>query len=105
MPHLRLPRMLLVILTTLTSDGHGTSSGGVSGERWRSAMGRAAAVAIPLRVLFEHAENGAPGAASTAVGWGMWVISWAHGDWARSLPVMVKASRSFQLQHIDAYRG
>ena len=53
-------RMLLVILTTLASDGHGLGSGGVAGERWRMALGRAAAVAIPLRVFFEHAENVAP---------------------------------------------
>ena len=52
--------MPLVILTTLASDGHGLGSGGVAGERWRTALGRAAAVAIPLRVFFEHAENVAP---------------------------------------------
>eukprot|EP00434_Breviolum_minutum_P041824 symbB.v1.2.037209.t1/scaffold5432.1/size27254/1 len=49
--------MLLVILTCLSSDGHGLNSGGVTGERWRHAFGRAAAVAIPLRALFEHPKN------------------------------------------------
>lgn len=49
--------MLLVILTCLASDGHGTAPGGVSGERWRQALGRAAAVAVPLRVLYEHASK------------------------------------------------
>ena len=42
--------MLLVILTCLASDGHGQNPGGVQGERWRTAFGRAAAVAVPLRV-------------------------------------------------------
>ena len=52
--------MLLVILTCLSSDGHGLNSGGVTGERWRHAFGRAAAVAIPLRALFEHPKNVVP---------------------------------------------
>ena len=49
--------MLLVILTCLASDGHGLTAGGVQGERWRHALGRAAAVAIPLRALFEHSKE------------------------------------------------
>ena len=49
--------MLLVILTCLASDGHGLNHGDVQGERWRQALGRAAAVAIPLRVFFEHSMD------------------------------------------------
>eukprot|EP00438_Fugacium_kawagutii_P034523 Skav213813 [mRNA] locus=scaffold1987:461341:468006:- [translate_table: standard] len=89
--------MLLVILTTLTSDGHGTSSGGVSGERWRSAMGRAAAVAIPLRVLFEHAENGDM---VTAAGIALRCMSYAeescaHAARARACAVLLSTLKAY----------
>ena len=49
--------MLLVIITCVCSDGHGQNPGGISGERWRLAFGRAAGVAVPLRALFETLQE------------------------------------------------
>eukprot|EP00931_Biecheleriopsis_adriatica_P041348 TRINITY_DN23647_c0_g1_i1.p1 TRINITY_DN23647_c0_g1~~TRINITY_DN23647_c0_g1_i1.p1 ORF type:complete len:1441 (-),score=306.76 TRINITY_DN23647_c0_g1_i1:60-4382(-) len=49
--------LLLVIMTTACSNGHGDQTGGVPAEQWRLAFGRAAGVALPLRALYEHSKN------------------------------------------------
>eukprot|EP00435_Cladocopium_sp_Y103_P047053 s898_g13.t1 len=90
--------MLLVILTTLASDGHGLGSGGVAGERWRTALGRAAAVAIPLRAFFEHAENvdmvTAAGICLRCMTYGS-EETCAHAARARACPILLSTLRSY----------
>ena len=49
--------MLLVIFAAAASDGQATNPGGVPGEQWRVALASAAAVVVPLRVFYQHAEN------------------------------------------------
>lgn len=90
--------MLLVILTTLASDGHGLGSGGVAGERWRTALGRAAAVAIPLRVFFEHAENvdmvTAAGICLRCMTYGS-EETCGHAARARACPILLSTLRTY----------
>jgi len=49
--------MLLVIFVAAASNGNGTSPGGMPGEQWRNALAGAAAIVVPLRVLYEHIDN------------------------------------------------
>ena len=86
--------MLLVIITCLCSDGHGQNPGGISGERWRTAFGRAAGVAVPLRALFEHSKNvdmvTAAGIALRCMTYGT-PASCAHAARARVGPILLSS--------------
>eukprot|EP00929_Paragymnodinium_shiwhaense_P075100 TRINITY_DN38401_c0_g1_i1.p1 TRINITY_DN38401_c0_g1~~TRINITY_DN38401_c0_g1_i1.p1 ORF type:complete len:1476 (-),score=381.42 TRINITY_DN38401_c0_g1_i1:159-4586(-) len=48
---------LLVTLAAAASDGSGQSPGGIPGEQFREVCGKAAAIAAPMRVLYEHTED------------------------------------------------
>ena len=86
--------MLLVVITCLCSDGHGQNPGGISGERWRTAFGRAAGVAVPLRALFEHPKNvdmiTAAGIALRCMTYGT-PASCAHAARARAGPILLSS--------------
>ena len=86
--------MLLVIITCVCSDGHGQNPGGISGERWRLAFGRAAGVAVPLRALFEYSKNldmvTAAGIALRCLTYGT-PASCAHAARARAGPVLLSS--------------
>ncbi|CAJ1335938.1 unnamed protein product, partial [Effrenium voratum] len=89
--------MLLVILTCLASDGHGQNPGGVQGERWRTAFGRAAAVAVPLRVFFEHKNVDmvtAAGIALRSLTYGS-EESCAHAARARACPILLSTLTTY----------
>ncbi|CAK9007192.1 unnamed protein product [Durusdinium trenchii] len=90
--------MLLVILTCLASDGHGLTAGGVQGERWRHALGRAAAVAIPLRALFEHSKEvdmvTAAGIALRCMTYGS-EETCAHAARARACPILLSTLTAY----------
>lgn len=49
--------LLLVVLVAMASDGTGLDPGGPSGAQWRGILESAAAVTVPLRVLYEHADR------------------------------------------------